>query len=376
MTLEEHIDDIRAGLRAGRFVNEAAICQGVVLRLLHALSWPTYDTRIVSPEFSLAGRRVDFALCHPPAKAIAFVEVKKPGQSDGAEKQLFEYAFHEGVPLAILTDGQEWNFFLPAEQGDYGERRVYKLDLVGREIGECAQRLRRYLLHSDIASGAAIAAAREDYRGIAKARQIERALPEAWARLVAEEDELLLELLADKAALICGFKPDPDTVARFLKQQSTLSQATTPSSPRTLPGPKPISPIPAPPVRQRDPTPVTASNLAGTIGFGLSGQFYGARNAIDVLKRVFEEFTKRDPGFPARFAALPQHGRSRRYLAATSGELYPGRADLCTEYSVAVAGPWFMSTNHSKATIARIAQMAVGVAQFDGANTLKVNLGE
>jgi predicted type IV restriction endonuclease len=50
--------------------------------------------------------------------------VKQVGQSDRAERQLFEYAFHDGVPMAILTDGREWNFFLPGEQGDYGERRV------------------------------------------------------------------------------------------------------------------------------------------------------------------------------------------------------------------------------------------------------------
>jgi len=53
-----------------------------------------------------------------------FIEVKQVGQSDGGERQLFEYAFHRGVPMAILTDGQEWHFFLPAKQGDYGDRRV------------------------------------------------------------------------------------------------------------------------------------------------------------------------------------------------------------------------------------------------------------
>jgi len=142
MNLEKHIEEIRAGIKAGRFVNEAAVSQGIVLRLLHALSWPAYDTQIVYPEYSLQGRRVDYALCHPPGKPIAFVEVKQIGQSEGAERQLFEYAFHIGVQLAILTDGQEWNFFLPGEQGDYGERRVYKLDIVERDISKCAARLR------------------------------------------------------------------------------------------------------------------------------------------------------------------------------------------------------------------------------------------
>jgi len=44
-----------------------------------------------------------------------------------------EYAFHEGVPFAILTDGQQWQFFLPGERGDYSERRVHKPDLAERD---------------------------------------------------------------------------------------------------------------------------------------------------------------------------------------------------------------------------------------------------
>ena len=114
MTLENHIEDIRAGIKAGRFVNEAAVSQGIILRLLQALGWPSYHTPVVCLEYALEGRRVDHALCHPSSKPIAFVEVKQVGQSDGAQRQLFEYAFYIGVPLAILTDGQEWNFFLPS----------------------------------------------------------------------------------------------------------------------------------------------------------------------------------------------------------------------------------------------------------------------
>lgn len=217
MSLEEDIKDIRAGIKSGRFTNEASVSQGIVLRVLHVLSWPSYSTQVVCPEYSLEGRRVDYALCNPPGKPIAFIEVKQIGQSEGAERQLFEYAFHVGVPLAILTDGQEWNFFLPGEQGDYGERRVYKLDIVERDIAECASRLNRYLRYEAIVSGKALEAAREDYRNVSRDRQMKATMPIAWAKLVEEEDELLLELVADRVESLCGFKPDPDTVARFIR---------------------------------------------------------------------------------------------------------------------------------------------------------------
>lgn len=243
MTLDKHIEEIRAKIKSVQFPNEASVSQGIVLRLLHALSWPPYDTQIICPEYSLGGRRVDFALCHPPGKPIAFIEVKQHGQSEGAERQLFEYAFHEGVPLAILTDGQEWNFYLPGAQGDYGERRVYKLDIVERVTEECVSRLTRYLGYAAIVSGAAIAAAQEDYRNVAKDRQIIATLPKAWAKLVEEEDDILLELIADQVESLCGYKPAPDIVTSFLKSNISLTQVATRAPVREIPRKQKLTPL-------------------------------------------------------------------------------------------------------------------------------------
>src|SRR5215218_9562050 len=125
--------DIRTVIKAGRYVNEATVSQGIVQRLLNVLGWPVYDPEIVAPEYSLGARRADYALCYPPREPMILIEVKQVGQSKGADRQLFEYAFHKGVPMAILTDGQEWNFFLPTEQGDYSERQLYKLDISERD---------------------------------------------------------------------------------------------------------------------------------------------------------------------------------------------------------------------------------------------------
>jgi hypothetical protein len=367
MNLEKHIEEIRLGIKAGRFANEASVSQGIVLRLLHALSWPAYDTQIVCPEYSLQGRRVDYALCHPSAKPIAFVEVKQIGQSEGAERQLFEYAFHIGVPLAILTDGQEWNFFLPAEQGDYGERRVYKLDIVEREISECVARLNRYLQYDAIVSGAAIEAAREDYRNVSRDRQMKSTLPKAWARLLEEEDELLLELVADQVESLCGYKPDPDTVACFLKENATLKSA----------------PAIIPQQSSHTPTGVTVQGSSRTsvisklssIGFVLEGRQYSARSAREVLEGVFEALTKRDATILERFAALPKHGRTRRYLAKNPSDLYPGRSDLVRDHSMQLSSGWWLSTNHSRATIERIIEMACDVAHLKYGKDLQVNIG-
>lgn len=383
MGIEQDIEGIRAGIKAGRFPNEASVSQGIVLRLLNALGWSTYETEHVWPEYSLSGRRVDFALCSPPGKPIAFIEVKQIGQSDGAERQLFEYAFHDGVPLAILTDGREWNFFMPGEQGDYGERRVYKLDLVDRDIQDCAQRLERYLQHSAVASGTAIQAARDDYRNVSRDRQMLAALPKAWSQIIDDADELLLEILADRAESLCGFKPSPDMVARFLKESLGGKPAGPFRAPSSEPRAKAALPYTAP---QSVPSALAAAvvsapdqkppSVAGyPIGFTLEGKFHPARNAIDTLKQVFEALMLKDTTFAERFASLPKHGRSRRYLARDAADLYPGRADLARDCSIQLTSGWWLGTNHSKQTIEQIIATACDVAGVAHGTYLVAHLG-
>lgn len=367
--LKHDIGDIRSGIKAGRFTNEAAVRQGIILRVLQSLSWPTYDTQVVAPEYPVEGRRVDFCLCHPANKPVVFIEVKQVGQSDGGERQLFEYAFHKGVPTAILTDGQEWHFFLPAEQGDYGDRRVYKLDIVERDLDEAVTRLQRYLDYHAICSGEAMTAARADYQNVARERQIRASLPEAWRKLVDDEDELLVELVADRVESLCGYKPDPDTVATFLRQRVDFKGAA--SAPTSTP--VRTTPVGAPPSLAPRPVSPPASSR---VGFTISGQFHPARNARDALVKVFSELENRDPTFPERFAALPKHGRTRRYLARTPGELYPDRPDLARDFSHQLGSGWWIGVNLSRAAIGRIIEMACEVAGFRFGVNLKVELGE
>ncbi len=153
MEIEKHIERVRDGIRRGSYTSEAAVSQGILLPILNELGWPVFNTAIVIPEYSVEGRRVDYALCHPESRPAIFVEVKKVGFSESADRQLFEYAFHVGVPMAILMDGQEWSFYLPGEQGRYDERRVYKIDLLERSIDESSERLTRYLDYERTCSG-------------------------------------------------------------------------------------------------------------------------------------------------------------------------------------------------------------------------------
>ena len=358
--MKEDLLDIRAGIKAGRYVNEATVSQGIVQRLLDALGWPVYDTEIVAPEYSLGTRRVDYALCHPPREPVILVEVKQVGQSKGADRQLFEYAFHKGVPMAILTDGQEWNFFLPTEQGDYSERQLYKLDISERDPQQSESSFKRYLQYDAVRSGQAIEAARRDYRDAARKRQAQRTLPDAWAKLIESEDELLIELVADKVEDLCGVRPDLDAVASFLLQQATTNVNSHAAS------------VPKRTRRPAQPAPITDTSKSS--GYELYGQRHQARNARDVMVKVFRAFAERDDSFLERFAALPKHGRKRRYLARTREELYPGSEHLI-DNAYEVQPGWWIDTNSSKASMEIRIKMACEVAGAKYGKDLTINLG-
>jgi len=358
--MKQDLLDIRAGITAGRYVNEATVSQGIVQRLLNSLGWPVYDTEIVAPEYSLGTRRADYALCHPPKEPVILIEVKQVGQSKGADRQLFEYAFHKGVPMAILTDGQEWNFFLPTEQGDYSERQLYKLDISERDPQQAESNFKRYLEYDAVRSGQAIEAARSDYRDAARKRQAQRTLPDAWAKLIESEDELLVELVADKVEDLCGVRPDLDAVASFLRRQAPAGSERVAVTAQKRPR------------RATQPTPTT--DAPKSAGYELYGQRQRARSARHVLIQVFGAFADRDPGFLERFAALPKHGRKRRYLARTKEELYPGSPQLA-DNAYEVRPGWWVDTHASRTGIETRLKIACEVAGVKYGKDLLVNLG-
>ena len=186
MTLNETITEIQEKLRKGLFPNEAAVSQGAVLPVLNALGWPVFNNTVVFPQYAVEGGRIDYALCRPTGKAVVFVEVKRVGLVNTGENQLFEYAFREGVPIAVLTDGQEWNFYHPTGEGNFQDRHVYKLDLLERELSECSYRFTRYLSRPDVFSDVAVENTKLDCAETNRDREVERILPEAWSRLIEE----------------------------------------------------------------------------------------------------------------------------------------------------------------------------------------------
>lgn len=351
MEVTSLIGRVRDGLRRGSFTSEAAVSQGILLPILNELGWPVFNTSVVIPEYSVESRRVDYALCHPENRPAVFVEVKKVGLSESADRQLFEYAFHVGVPMAILTDGQEWSFYLPGEQGRYDERRVYKIDLLARGTDEASERLTRYLSYERTCSGEALRAARSDYQNVARDREINTTLPKAWSTLLEEQDSLLLELLAEKVEDICGYKPDLDTCGQFLENIVKAGETFVSYPPAAKQAAVSIEPA----------TGKSRTRKVEHFTFKFKGIRYDAGSAKEVLVKVFRLLAQEDSGFLERFTAR-KHGRKRRYLAKERQELYPGRPDLAEEQSVEIVPGWWMGTNYSRKNIQEIINLACEVA--------------
>lgn len=355
MSLETTLTDIIARLRQGKFANEQSISQGIVLRVLQELGWDTWDTTVVWPEYGTGEGRVDFALCHPATKPAIFTEVKQPGKAEDAVRQALEYAFHKGVPFVVLTDGRTWSFYLPAEQGSYEDRRVYKLDLFERPPAEASEILHRYLARSRVESGEALETARKEYRSRNRRSQARAAIPEAWRELVEKGDEVLVDLLAGAVESKAGVRPDSDDVAEFLAGLGRpvlveASQRSAPQPSRLLP-----NPVPSP----------GANNESSRSGrLVLLGKAHSYRNAKDAMLIVLRELAKSDPSFLERCSQHPDaQGRKRRYIARTPEELYPDRDDL-RDMREALPGGWLVATNLNnvlKKTIIRLAAEVAGL---------------
>lgn len=354
MPLEPTLSEITSRLRQGRFPNEQAISQGIVLRVLQELGWDTWETTVVWPEFQTGEGRVDFGLCHPPSKPTIFIEVKQPGKAEDGVRQALEYAFHTGVPFVILTDGRTWSFYLPAEQGSYEDRRVYKLDLNERTEAEAAEALVRYLNCARVQSGEALEVARKEYRSRNRRSRAKAAIPDAWKELVEKGDETLVELLTSAVESRDGVRPDENDVAEFL---AALGHTKTAVKVAAISGSMEQQPrneaLPHNP-----PEPTRRGSLS------ILGKAYRYQNAKDAMVIVLRELANRDPGFLERCSQHPDaQGRKRRYIARSPSDLYPDRPDLA-ELNEPLPRGWFVATNLNnvlKRTIIRLAAEVAGI---------------
>jgi len=219
--MPESLQDLLSRLREDRSLFqsvEQAVRQGVILPILARLGWDTDNVREVVPEFDVGGRQVDYCLRVKEKNAV-FIEVKRLSENLDREEhqaQLLDYAFREGVEIAILTNGLSWWLYLPLLKGSWTQRKFFAIDIRQQNVEAAAKHFGQFLGHDAISNGSAVERARSMHASREKARLIDQTVPRAWNQLCQEPDELLLELLADKVESLCGHRPESEPLAEFV----------------------------------------------------------------------------------------------------------------------------------------------------------------
>ena len=300
-------------------LSEAHVSQSVVLRVLSALNWNTYNHREVSSQYSVEKKSVDLALLTGNTTTV-FIEVKKGGESlERHQEQLLDYTFRHGVKIAALTNGATWWFYLPLREGSWKQRKFDTVEFHKQDTGEITQKLADFLGRENVSSGKAV----QNAEALYKKHRTSATLPEAWNQLVSEPDDLLVELLADKTNELCEHKPDKNAVEQFLSAHFQNIKITPPST--TV---EPTRPSETKPSDRRKGTKPTA--------FTFNGKRYEVKAWTEMLVRLceivhtahrnrFTEVLSRKAHFsedPNNFRASKQINRTGIYVNTSKGKDY------------------------------------------------------
>jgi hypothetical protein len=334
--------------------------EAIILPILDELGWDIWSPEIVIRELHLSGRRVDYGLAVHPARPNIFIEVKAIGNAGGADRQLFEYAFHEGVPMAVLTDGREWHFYLPGEQGPYEERRLYKLDLIEREPQDSSRFLQRYMEFNRVKSGVALEDAKHDFREASQYRIAAQAIPKAWIEIIGEPDELLIELIAERAESICGYRPDSVEIEKFLLEGVQVRRER----------PSVTQPLAGGSIGRATQAP--GQTLTAKLEYRLLGIACTAPNAIEAVVAILKSLGERQPDFWSRLEPLSRT-RKRNHLARSRRDVYPDKPDL-EQYTREVAPGWWLGTNVANRGKKRLLEAACKAAGLRFGTDLVIRL--
>ena len=324
-------------------MNEAQVSQGPVRSILQALGWDTFDVDSVVPEYSVGNRRVDYALKATPTATDVFLEIKAPGKADDtADQQLFEYAFHVGVPFAVLTDGRIWNFYLPSGQGNYQDRRLFKLDIVERELSDACERLERYLAFERVKNGTARIEAVREYEDRFQRNKVKELIPKVWQSLLSEPDDLLCDVLIEAVEAQGGQRPLREDVITFFQSVvsgDSLIHKITGKSTATAISTPPNS-LQALPIKRLSSTP-------GSIGYCTpDGKWCSFTTGKQCYVAIIRHLVANYPEFCDRFQSAKTRGK-RAWISKRKEDLFPGRPDFQESEVTAVGGGWLVGTQMS-----------------------------
>jgi len=333
---------------------EEATRQAAVLPVLDALGWDWRNLDEVVPEYGVPGGRVDYCL-QAAGRAQVLIEVKRAGTDlNSHQEQLLRYAFEEGTPLAVLTDGLAWWLYLPTEIGSWEQRKFFTIDFRRQPSNVAARALSRFLTKAAVVGGQAIEEARSEHSGQERERRVREGFPIAWRQLLTGPDDLLSELLAEAVAGVSGHRPSSEQVAQF------LVDCDSPTKNEPLPTRADVTATPQsqPPIERRP------DSFSGRkpISFTFQGERHSVETWRDILTGV-SEIAAMHVGEHFADVVEPIQGRTRSYFAKES-DGFVGPLPL-------LGGKMFVEGNLSANACVRLARR-VAAAAFGEDATLTV----
>lgn len=319
------LEDFLQRVRGDRHLlssNEETTRIGVILPVLARLDWDRDNVREVVPEFPVGSGRVDYCL-RVGEKNSVFIEAKRISEElERHQEQLLDYAFREGVEMAVLTNGLVWWLYLPLLGGSWEQRKFFTINVEHQDVESAAMHFRAFLARAAIADGSAVLRARELHAGREKDRLVKQMIPKAWNQLCQDPDELMLEIFADKVESLCGHKPDHAQLADYLASFAS-GQAAVP-----LPIPH-IAKVARAPMEhlRRQPSNAGVYTYTRPIAFVFQGYRHPVSSFKDILVGLCSLLYKAHSSDYDRVLSLRGRKRvyfSRDFRAMTSPAEIPG----------------------------------------------------
>ena len=316
--------------RLGSYPSEESVSVQIVLPVLGHLGWDTHSPDYVCPQYPLDRRKVDYGLKISKGSGEGLrciIEVKAEGNLD-ADHQLFQYAFLAGAPLAVLTDGRHWRFYLPMVPGKFEERLVRTLDFGKHSYEEIVDGLVSYLSFENTRSGKARENAERDHNQRIRSIETKRNISRAWENLLdGSSDKLVTLLIEETSRISSGYAPARSDVEEFLKSLKNVEFRPQTVSQKKLREPK---------------SEKLQKESSKEVQFFLLGNEYTESSAVNAYMRIIEILASRDRRFLARLA--PQtigRKRDKKWLSQNHDEM----ADYANPREISQG--WFLDTRVS-----------------------------
>ena len=272
--------------------NEKAVEAKILTPILENLGWDTFGPELYY-RYPVGDKKdrgeVDIALM-VKKRTVALIEAKAAReQLEDHVGQVLRYAFHEGVQICVLTNGQEWWLYLPREEGPPPERRFSAFNIKIDSVEKIAGNLEAYLSKENLGTREAEKRAKEVLKALRDKEYLQTEIPRIWKTKLDEPDEELVNLVTKWVDNEIGLRPAKEQVVALLKGLPVPAVVTSREarrgsrSNRTVETKKPIS------------SSSTDAKKIGekAIGFEFLGKYYEVKHNYQVLVGVAEVLLER-----------------------------------------------------------------------------------